>query len=87
MCHNAKQILKKIVFLYVQYNLFIFYIEFGCDILPEHVFTSLLIYYCFIWYLLIHRALHWLSYQIGNNETDPAQETKLTEKNKYLIHC
>ncbi|XP_042596908.1 sperm acrosome membrane-associated protein 6 isoform X3 [Cyprinus carpio] len=32
-------------------------------------------------------ALHWLSYQIGNSESDPAQETKLTEKKKYLIHC
>ncbi|XP_058603978.1 sperm acrosome associated 6 isoform X2 [Onychostoma macrolepis] len=31
--------------------------------------------------------LHWLSYQVGNKESDPAQETKLTEKKKYLIHC
>ncbi|KAI2655251.1 Sperm acrosome membrane-associated protein 6 [Labeo rohita] len=32
-------------------------------------------------------ALYWLSYQIGTDDSDPAQETKFTEKKKYVIHC
>lgn len=41
----------------------------------------------FLLVFLMLGVLYWLSNQIGTNHSDPSQETKSTEKKKYLIHC